>query len=121
MFSNTYPTCPACGKRLTGRADKKFCNDQCRSEHNNRNSVLRVGLVKRINVILRKNRNILMKKVKNALVLVPRDELQVSGFDFRFYTHCEPSDNGNCIYYCYDIGYIPKGKELELICKETVQ
>ncbi|MGM9774974.1 MAG: DUF2116 family Zn-ribbon domain-containing protein [Candidatus Egerieousia sp.] len=31
-----YRTCPVCGGRITGRIDKKFCSDDCRSYYNNR-------------------------------------------------------------------------------------
>lgn len=28
--------CPVCGEKITGRIDKKFCSDDCRSFYNNR-------------------------------------------------------------------------------------
>lgn len=29
-------TCLECGEKIIGRADKKFCSDQCRISYNNR-------------------------------------------------------------------------------------
>ena len=29
-------TCPECGDKLKGRADKKFCSDACRNAYNNK-------------------------------------------------------------------------------------
>jgi len=31
----TERLCLDCGEAIRGRADKKFCNDQCRSNYNN--------------------------------------------------------------------------------------
>ncbi len=28
--------CPVCGEKISGRIDKKFCSDDCRSFYNNR-------------------------------------------------------------------------------------
>jgi len=52
--------CLDCQEPLKGRADKKFCNDLCRNNYNNRLKSESNNLVRRINGILRKNRNILV-------------------------------------------------------------
>lgn len=28
--------CPVCGKKIIGRVDKKFCNEQCKSDFHNK-------------------------------------------------------------------------------------
>ena len=46
--------CLECGTKLMGRADKKFCNDQCRNSYNNNINKDANEYVRRVNVILRK-------------------------------------------------------------------
>jgi endogenous inhibitor of DNA gyrase (YacG/DUF329 family) len=53
--------CSECGNKVIGRADKKYCSDQCRAIHNNRLKFDKEKEVIRINSILRKNRTILKK------------------------------------------------------------
>lgn len=115
MESCEHKKCPECGKPLWGRADKKFCNDHCKSLFNNRTSILRLDRVKQINTILRRNRNILQNQLREQLIQVNLEELHIKGFDPRFYTHCVTHRNGKHIYYCYDVGYIRQGTILALI------
>jgi len=35
-MENQQRNCPECGEKIIGRADKKFCSDQCRNSYNNR-------------------------------------------------------------------------------------
>ena len=51
--------CIECGDSFHGRADKKFCSDQCRSAYNNRLNSDATNFVRNINNTLRKNRRIL--------------------------------------------------------------
>ena len=51
--------CEECGDEFVGRADKKFCSDQCRSAFNNRLNKDATNFMRNINNILRKNRRIL--------------------------------------------------------------
>ena len=54
-------TCLDCGNPIIGRADKKFCDDQCRNNYNNKLRADESTAVKNINAILFKNRKILEK------------------------------------------------------------
>lgn len=49
--------CLECGDILRGRADQKFCNDQCRSAYNNRQFSETNNMVRNISNILRKLRH----------------------------------------------------------------
>lgn len=51
--------CLQCYEQLRGRADQKFCNDQCRSSYNNSQYVESNTVIKSINRILKKNYSIL--------------------------------------------------------------
>ena len=51
--------CLECNQPLFGRIDKKFCNDYCRNSYNNRSNKVANDYVRKVNVILRKNRKII--------------------------------------------------------------
>ena len=51
--------CVECETPLIGRVDKKFCNDMCRNSYNNLLNKDANEYVRKVNVILRKNRRIL--------------------------------------------------------------
>lgn len=58
-MESTEKTCLACDKPLKGRLDKKFCDDYCRNNYNNRLNSDQSNYVRNVNNILRKNRRIL--------------------------------------------------------------
>jgi len=51
--------CLHCNKELIGRADKKFCDKQCRNDYNNTQNVTTNNYIRKVNRIIKKNRNIL--------------------------------------------------------------
>ena len=53
--------CMECSTPVKGRADKKFCDDQCRSSYYNRTKMKEISVTKNINKILKKNRQILIR------------------------------------------------------------
>jgi hypothetical protein len=50
---------------------------------------------------------------------ISRNELILKGFIFDFHTRTETTSEGNCIYYCYDIGYVPASENSLLIIKNS--
>ncbi len=52
-------TCRTCGKPLTGRLDKKYCDDQCRSSYNNRSRQSHEKQITETYRQIRRNRTIL--------------------------------------------------------------
>ena len=106
--------CLECGEAFNGRADKRFCTDQCRSQYNNKLNSDLVNLVRNINLVLKKNRRIMERlltagkeplKHKN----VKRGTLLQEGFDFRYMTHRHITRKGDIYSFCYEFGY----RELE--------
>ena len=89
-------TCPECGEKIIGRADKKFCSDQCRNTYNNRLNSDTSNTVRNINNILRKNRRILQDL----------DTLLTNGFNFTYHTHTYTTQKGDIYYFCYEQGYL---------------
>ncbi|MBR2770950.1 MAG: hypothetical protein IKD78_02895, partial [Bacteroidales bacterium] len=51
--------CLYCGEPIIGRVDKKFCCDSCRNSYNYEKTHKQINVVRKINGILARNRNIL--------------------------------------------------------------
>ncbi len=112
--------CLECATLLKGRADKKFCDDQCRSNYNHRLKVNDHGFVNLVNNILKKNREILKIKNPSTKIKVKRDTLLSKGFDFNFYTSTYTTKKGNIYFFCYEYGYITLENEEFLLVKREV-
>ena len=97
--------CIECGDPIRGRSDKKFCADSCRNAYHNRVNTDANNFVRNINNVLRRNRRILENACAQATRVVSRYQLARLGFDFRFFTHHIPEDEGNSVFYCYEFGY----------------
>lgn len=119
-MENKTGICQSCEKPLRGRSDKKFCNDYCRHLHHNKNRTEEDGSLKRINSILRRNRQILRDIVipPEEPVRLKREDLTERGFVFRYYTHEKRSRTGSVYKYCYDYGYLPLENDYYLLIKE---
>jgi hypothetical protein len=110
--------CLDCGTTLKGRADKKFCDDQCRSNYNNRIKADDSKEVKRINSILFKNRKILTALNLDGKTKVPRSKLEKSGFNFSYATHQYQTAKGAVYVFCYEHGYLPLENDWYLLVKK---
>lgn len=99
-------TCLECGEEVKGRADKRFCSDQCRSNFHNRQNSDETNFMRNINHILRKNRRILAELNPEGKTKVHRDRLLERGFKFSYFTNEYITRNGGVYRFCYDQGYI---------------
>lgn len=100
-------SCAECGTKIFGRADKKFCSDQCRNAYNNKLNSDGNNYIRNINNTLRKNRRILMELNPNGKSKTHRDKLGEKGFDFSYYTNTYTTKAGAVYYFCYEYGYLP--------------
>ncbi len=98
--------CIDCGEELIGRIDKKFCNDLCRNNYNNKVNKDINNLVRNINSILRRNRRILVELTPKGKARVAKEKLILKGFNFNFYTSTYTTKTGNTYYFCYEYGYL---------------
>lgn len=98
--------CAECGDEFTGRADKKFCSDQCRTSFNNKLNSDANNYVRNINNILRKNRRILAGLNPNGKSKVHKDKLLEKGFKFSYFTNIYTTKAGKSYYFCYEQGYL---------------
>ncbi len=101
--------CLDCGSKIKGRADKKFCNDQCRNNYNNYQNSDANSSVRNINNMLRKNRRILEELVagKEGKTTVPWKKLTDRGYNFTYHTHTYTTKAGAVYFFCYEYGYLP--------------
>jgi predicted nucleic acid-binding Zn ribbon protein len=103
--------CIECGTAFKGRADKKFCSDQCRTAYNNRQKSLENNYIRDVNNILKKNRRILVLLNPDGKSKVSRDKLKSKGFDFNYFTSTYITKEGAQYFYCYEQGYLPIEKD----------
>src|SRR5262245_2156436 len=111
-------SCRQCGEPLKGRADKKFCDDQCRSNYNNKVYSTGTAEMRNINNILRKNRRILGSVLKtDGKGKISRFRLADQGFNFRFFTHMHTTRKGTTYKLCYDFGYLAIENDLVVVVR----
>lgn len=107
--------CLDCGEALLGRADKKFCNDNCRNNYNNRLNSDATNYVRRVNGILRKNRRILAELNPSDKATVHRDKLVERGFNFSYFTNTYTTQKGATYHFCYEYGYLELDNDFFMI------
>lgn len=98
--------CLECGEKITGRSDKKFCNDACRNAFNNKQNKDSSNLMRNIHNKLRKNYRILAEQnFVEGKAKITREKLNLKGFDFEYFTNFKIYKNGAEYRFIYDIGY----------------
>jgi hypothetical protein len=112
--------CIYCHAPVSGRADKKYCDDACRSAYNNRINQQNNCFIKRIDNALKRNRRILISLMpqKSKRIKVTFKKLAAMGFNFNYVTHILASKNGLPYFYCYDVGYQPINEEYYVVVKQ---
>ncbi len=98
--------CMECGDEFVGRADKKFCSDQCRNTYNNRQNKDVNNYVRNVNYTLRKNRRILAELNPDNKVKIRKEKLIGKGFNFNFFTSMYRTKTGKEYFFCYEQGYL---------------
>jgi hypothetical protein len=114
-MENMEKICLDCGEHLIGRADKKFCNDQCRNNYNNRLNSEASATVRNINHSLRKNRRILAELIPEDKVTVHKEKLSNMGFNFNYITHLYVTQKGSTYRFVYEYGYLPLDNDFYML------
>lgn len=110
--------CLTCGEPLFGRADKKFCNDNCRSAYNNQKNKMSDDYFRKVNTILRKNRRILEELNPAEKAKTTKEKLLLNGFNFYYYTNVYRTKQGKVYYFVYEHGYLElENEEYALVRK----
>ncbi|WP_258104484.1 hypothetical protein [Marinoscillum sp. MHG1-6] len=98
--------CENCDGQLTGRVDKRFCDDQCRSNYHNRNKRKSERVIAAVNRQIRKNRSILHRFCPNGKATVRKERLLDAGFSFQYFSSIY--QQGKLAYYfSYEYGFAP--------------
>jgi hypothetical protein len=113
--------CLECKEEIQGRADKKYCSDACRVAHHNQRRIIESRSLRAVNLILSRNRSILLDCLedKTSDVELMSHQLSLKGFDFSFCTHRTTDEKGKPIHYCYDVGYRMLNPSRVLITRRT--
>ncbi|TND08430.1 MAG: hypothetical protein FD123_2226 [Bacteroidetes bacterium] len=107
--------CLSCGESMQGRADKKFCSDQCRNTYNNRHNGNISNYMRNVNNMLRRNRRILHEMNPNGKITVHKDKLTEKGFNFKYITHCYTTKKKDTYFFVYDMGYLLLERDFVMI------
>ena len=126
MMSEVNPepeqrSCPECGEPIVGRADKKFCSDMCRNAWNNKQNRNTTNYMRRVNAILRRNRQILSDLVPDEKHTVHKDMLTKQGFAFDYFTNTYTTKTGRVYYFCYEMGYLPIDNDFYAVVRRNEQ
>lgn len=97
--------CLECNDTLRGRVDQKFCSDSCRNAYNNKKRIVHKKVIRDIDKILHKNRNILEKLCLYEKTTTVKLALKSEGYDFNYHTNSFETKSGKKYYFCYDYGY----------------
>lgn len=94
-----------CGKALSGRIGKKFCDQQCKNAwHNLKTKDFRM-YHNRIITALNRNYSLLEKALREGLMSIDLLLLENQGFRPAFITSYTAVRYGNDICRCFDISY----------------
>jgi hypothetical protein len=118
MSNHVHKICQECGALIKGRADKKFCDDHCRANYNNRINSSETHYMRSVIHVLRRNRRILKELNHTGKTRVHCNKLHHRGFDFTYFTNIDETGSEGRYYYCFDQGYILlKDGDLLLVTK----
>jgi hypothetical protein len=111
--------CLECGDFLHGRADQKFCCDQCRNAYHNKQLGEINNVIRRINRILKKNQSMLAGLNTTGKATVAKSDLTKKEFNFNYFTNLFTTHQGRIYYFCYDQGYsLVDGDKVLLVRKQ---
>lgn len=101
--------CLQCGKKITGRLDKKYCDDYCRNVFNNQTKRADEKQIQKVNSIIRKNRRILKTLCPIGKATVRKEVLDAMGYDYRHFSgvYRSPAPAHQAYFICYDYAFSP--------------
>ena len=111
------PACLECGDQIRyGRADKKFCCEECRTRHNNRQAKEGRSLRRKVLGQLDRNYKILESVLSSGRTAADMMDLLAMGFSPAHVTSCRRTRT-RVEYTCFDIKYIMTPDRLSSISK----
>lgn len=109
--------CLHCGDKIRyGRADKKFCSDDCRASHHNEALKESRSFRRRVLARLEHNHDVLMHLMEAGVESCPLMELSSQGFSPDLMTSCRKVGK-HMEYSCFEIKYIMTESRIYSISK----
>ncbi len=105
---------------LSGRADKKFCNYQCKNRYHAGLRLTNLPIRQRIDRFLHRNHTILVELEKKTLAKrwsVTKSSLYKKGFRFTYYTSSYLNSRGKTYFYVYNFRWMEFGDGKVLVIK----
>ena len=92
---------------VKGRKDMLFCDENCKNKFHNTQAYQEEQEIKRIQLILKKNRRVLKKMfARKDRDEIQKEKLLKEGFEFDYHTHFVISKiKRNQFTFCFDYGY----------------
>ena len=109
-------SCLNCNEVLTGRIDKKYCSEYCKSNyHYEQKKGQEDSLFKRIDLQLKLNRR-LLKEFNNAGKATVRAEKLIElGFNPGYFTHFWKNTKGDVYLFVYEYGFLKRKEKYVLV------
>ena len=99
--------CLYCGKELTGRTDKKYCDLHCKSAFQYKKAKEQPErFYNKVDNQLRLNRKLLKEYNKAGKAIVRSKTLLDLGFDPKFFTHYWKNQKGDVYLFVYEFGFL---------------
>jgi hypothetical protein len=107
---NIIKQCPECGNNFeAARLNQKYCDPDCKTQHNNRNTMEKYHernqedlVTREVNKMLYKNRQILKRYAGQEVEL---KTIEAEGFTNRYVTSFRQGEDKKMVFLCYDIAY----------------
>jgi predicted nucleic acid-binding Zn ribbon protein len=112
--------CLECGDAISGRRDKKFCSDQCRTSFNNNLNTDSTKYMRNVMNALRKNRRILVELNKTGKTKVHLEKLASKGFNFQYHTSTYTNKKGQTYYFCFENGYMALEDDYYILVQNVI-
>jgi hypothetical protein len=113
--------CLDCGSSLTGRKDRKFCSDSCRINYHNNKTQEVSPLIRKINILLKKNRSVLERLYNDGIREISMDQLQMNGYQPGWSTYTSTDFAEPKILFCYEFGLIVLGSnQYKIVCSVRI-
>lgn len=109
--------CLTCGEKLSGRSDKKFCNQACRNDFHNGLKPRYDSLESRLLLSFRKNRNILTELIREGKQQAAIEDLRKKGFDPEAITGIRQKTDGQLVLCCYEYRLLTIGESILWSCE----
>lgn len=115
--------CGYCREKISGRSDKKFCNDTCRNTYNNQINGEINNIIREVNNKLKRNRRVLesLLPANEPFVKLKKQALLNKGFELNYLTHTRQSTKGSVYCFCYEYGYTTVGGEVVIVRQRSIE